>query len=72
MKLIERWKYNRDVEKQNRVINILKRFWYPSMRKDFILALVLEGDFTSDELVQVSNLVGQEAHKRQRKENENV
>lgn len=65
-KFFEKWKYNKDQEKKLNVMKILQSFWNPTERQSFIVDLVLEEKFTSEELECVSNIIGKEAHRRNR------
>jgi len=65
-RMLGKWKYNRDIVHQDNIIRILRNFWCPIRRKDLIVGLVLSTDFTNEELEELSNLCGREAHDRGR------
>ena len=67
-KAIRRYKYRQDRENGRRIYEILRRFNHPSMRKDFTIELMLDMDWSIEELEMLSNMLGQEAHDRSRRE----
>jgi len=68
MKWLERWKVKQDRKKAGQIIYLLERFWSPIRRKDFVTATFVEIDFSVEELEELSNLLGQIAHERARKQ----
>lgn len=70
-KFIQNWKYQKDQEKKLHVMKILQSFWHPSERQEFLIKLIIEEKFNSEELDAVSNIVGRESHNCNRQEKYN-
>jgi hypothetical protein len=68
-KKIKAWKEGQDDNRDNQVFKMLKSYWSKRRRHDIIVEILLETDFTNDELVELSNMLGQVAHDRERKIN---
>jgi hypothetical protein len=66
-KTIRKWKLRRDDTRDNEIKLHLRAYWFKFRRHDILVNMMLQADFTTDELVQLSNLLGQVAHDRERK-----
>lgn len=64
--LIKKWKHNRDIAKSRRIRELLMSFWCGIRRKDLVTELVLQMDFSNEELVDLGDLLGYTAHMRER------
>jgi len=65
---IRKWKLSRDDNRDNEIYKHLRNYWFAFRRKDIVVTLILETDFTNEELYEISNLAGQLAHQRERTE----
>lgn len=65
---IRKWKHFQDDKRDNEIYKHLRNYWFASRRKDMVVKLILETDFTNEELYEISNLAGQLAHQRERAE----
>jgi hypothetical protein len=66
-KLIKKWKLRRDDKRDNEIKQHLRAYWFKFRRHDLLVNVMLETDFSTDDLVELSNLFGQVAHDRERK-----
>ena len=69
---INKWKHSRDTGRDNEIFRHLRAYWYAHRRKDLAVRLILETDFTVEELYEISNLAGQLAHQRGRTHETNL
>jgi hypothetical protein len=67
---IRKWKLRRDDARDNEIKRHLRAYWFKFRRHDVLVEVMLQTDFSNDELVELSNLFGQVAHDRERKLNE--
>jgi len=66
-KKIAQFKESQDDKRDTVILKTLKSYWFKRRRHDIIVKVLLETDFTSEELVELSNLLGQVAHDRERR-----
>jgi hypothetical protein len=66
-KTIRNWKLNRDNMRDSEIKRHLRAYWFKFRRHDLLVNVMLETDFSTEELVELSNLFGQVAHDRERK-----
>jgi hypothetical protein len=66
-KKIAQFKESQDDKRDMVILKTLKSYWFKRRRHDIIVKVLLETDFTSEELVELSNLLGQVAHDRERR-----
>ena len=66
-KLIRKWKLNLDDKRDQEIKRHLRNYWFKFRRHDILVSIMLETDFSNDELIELSNLFGQVAHDRERK-----
>jgi hypothetical protein len=64
---IKKWKLHRDDARDNEIKRHLRAYWFKFRRHDVLVNIMLETDFSPEELVELSNLFGQVAHDRARK-----
>ncbi len=63
---IRDWKLRRDDNRDNAIKQHLRDYWFKFRRHDLLINVMLESDFSNEELVELSNLLGQVAHDRER------
>jgi len=68
MSIIEKWKRNRDYKHGSDAIRHMKKFWSDTRRKDMMVETMLAMNWSIEELEELSNLFGREAHSKGRKE----
>jgi|TARA_R110000851_G_scaffold11614_2_gene40664 hypothetical protein len=66
---IRKWKLHRDDMRDGEIKRHLRAYWFKFRRHDQLVNLLLETDFSNDDLEQLSNMLGQLAHDRERKLN---
>jgi hypothetical protein len=63
---IRKWKLSRDDKRDLEIMRNLRNYWFKFRRHDILIEVLLETDFSNDDLVQLSNMLGQVAHDRER------
>ena len=63
---VRNWKLRRDDSRDNEIKRHLCNYWFSFRRKDILVDMILRSDFTNNDLVELSNLLGQVAHDRER------
>ena len=61
-----KWKLQQDDKRDNEIFRNLRNYWFSFRRKDVVVNIIIEMDFTIEELYQISNITGQLAHQRER------
>jgi len=69
-KIIMKWKLQQDDKRDNEIFRHLRNYWFSFRRKDVVVNIILQMDFTNEELYQISNIAGQLAHQRERRDND--
>jgi len=64
--VFEKWKKSRDDSKSDRILQLLYGFWSPMRRKDLIFKIIMETDYSNEELVELGDHIGYTAHMRER------
>lgn len=62
-----KWQLSQDDKRDNEIKRHLRAYWFKFRRHDVLVHILLETDFSNDDLVQLSNMLGQVAHDRERK-----
>ena len=69
MKMIEKWKFNRDIAKGEKVLHNLNKFWSRDNAVSIVMHyLTNQADLNSEQLNILSNMLGQAAHVKSRDE----
>ena len=66
-RLFKKWKLHQDTKRDRAIEHHLRNYWFKFRRHDILVNVMLETDFSNEELVELSNLFGQVAHDRERK-----
>jgi hypothetical protein len=64
---IRKWRHGQDDKRDSEIKRHLRAYWFKFRRHDVLVNIMLETDFSNEELVELSNLFGQVAHDRERK-----
>jgi len=67
MTLIEKWKLRQDLKRAGQAHRLIELFYDSTRRKDFMLGIMIQMDFSVEELEELSNIFGREAHEKTRR-----
>lgn len=61
-----KWKMMRDRTNESTIFQNMRRFYIPNNRKDTLVRMLVDEYWTLQELEELSNMLGREAHERAR------
>jgi len=60
------WKQKQDTKRDQEIYRLLHKYYFSNRRKDFLVKVMLDVDFTIEDYEELSNLFGQHAHDKGR------